>query len=80
MIDTIYTANGHHNSQINADSDPSFLPLITAFAAPPRKCKLVLMNPGSHETHIENLIGKDDARARAILTDLPYVLRKTQNV
>ena len=72
MIDTIYTAHGHKNSQINADSDPSFLPLITAFAA--RQCKLVLMNPGSHETHIENLIGKDDARARAILTDLPYVL------
>ena len=80
MVDTLYAANGHVTMQINADADPSFEPLIADFAAPPRHCKLKLMNPGSHESHIENLIGKDDARSRAVLSSLPYILPQQYEV
>jgi len=80
MVDTLYSANGHVTRQINADADPSFEPLIADFAAPPRHCKLKLMNPGSHESHIETLIGKDDARSRAVLSSLPYILPQQYEV
>jgi hypothetical protein len=60
--------------------DPSFGPLIAEFAAPPRNFNLILMNFGFHETHIESLISKGDARAHAILNDLPYVISQQYEI
>ena len=72
LIHRRYTANGHRCYIITADSEPAFIPVITMLAK--LQVKMTLVTPGEHEHFIENRIGSQAGRLRAMLSALPFHL------
>ena len=72
LIHNRYTKYNHKCVQILSDPEPSLVPVVDLLA----RCqiKLSFMDPGAHEKVIENIIGSQDARVRAVLNSLPFWL------
>ena len=72
LVHNRYTKYNHKCHTILSDPDPSLGPVVELLA----RCqiKLAFADPGAHEKVIENIIGSQDARARACLNNLPFWL------
>jgi hypothetical protein len=72
LIHLRYSVHGHRVRLITVDSDPAFEPVKVMLAL--LQIELKLMEPGAHEKLLENSVGHEAGRERAVLSSLPWYL------
>jgi hypothetical protein len=72
MIHKRYTVYGHRVSLITSDPEPALQPVVLMLNK--LGIQLEFMDPGAHEHKVENAIGYESGRTRAIVDALPYEL------
>lgn len=72
LIHRRYTVYGHRVSLITSDADPAMEPLIAMFQK--MGIVLALVSPGMHEHFIENRIGSQSGKVRAVVNSMEQVL------
>ena len=73
MIHARYTVHGHRVLMITSDSDPALAPLIPLFKSQ-MQITLNLVSPGMHEHFIENRVGSQSGKIRAVQNSMRYIL------